>query len=144
MPDFRKITDTFYVAPQISVEDIASATNDGFSVLIMNRPDGETPDQPMLEDLVSSAETNGMSFFHIPIIAPPNLPEIDATLSAIQDNDGKKVLAFCRSGTRSATLWAYAMARSKSMPIDEIISKARNAGYDLAPHAPRLEAVAAM
>ena len=39
------------------------------------------------------------------------------------------VLAYCRSGTRSTTLWA--LSQAGALPADEIISSAARAGYDM-------------
>ena len=46
MTDFRKVTETFSVSPQIAVSDVARAKAEGFSMIINNRPDGEATDQP--------------------------------------------------------------------------------------------------
>ncbi len=40
------------------------------------------------------------------------------------------VLAYCRTGTRSATLWSLAMAGDK--PLPDILQAAKGAGYDMA------------
>jgi uncharacterized protein (TIGR01244 family) len=39
------------------------------------------------------------------------------------------VFAFCRSGTRSTTLWA--LSQAGTMDADEIIAEAADAGYDM-------------
>ncbi|MAK60708.1 MAG: TIGR01244 family phosphatase [Ponticaulis sp.] len=142
MSDFRQITENFFVAPQITAEDVKAAREVGFQALIMNRPDGETPDQPDTQELIDTANELGLSFYHIPIVAPPEAQDVEATVNALQELDGKKVLAFCRSGTRSATLWAYAMAWQNQMSVGDIIGYARDAGYDLSGHTPRLTAIA--
>ena len=46
MSDFRRVTDDFSTAPQISVADVAEAARLGFTTIINNRPDGEAPGQP--------------------------------------------------------------------------------------------------
>lgn len=144
MQNFRKITEHFFVAPQISVEDVAAAREAGFDVMIMNRPAGETPDQPDNQDIVDAIAAQNMVFLHIPIIAPPEIPDMNATLAALDEFEGKKILAFCRSGTRSATLWAYAMAKSNRMEVDDILKAVEAAGYDLTGHRPRLIAASSL
>src|SRR3546814_11362995 len=54
----------------------------------------------------------------------------------LYDSDGK-VLAFCRSGTRSTYLWALARSR-KGDDAGAIGRKAAEAGYDLTPIRPYL------
>ncbi len=144
MHNFRQITDHFYAAPQIEPDEIDLAAKEGFAAIIMNRPDGETPDQPATALIKDRADANGLPFIHIPITAPPQMSDVKATLEALKTYEGKKVLAFCRSGTRSTTLWAYAMAMDKSMSVDEILSAAMNGGYDLSPHRPALDALFAL
>lgn len=135
---FIKVTDDFYVAPQISVDDVSVAKNEGFELFIMNRPDGETSDQPALADVLAALEENGIDFKHIPLSGPPSMDKVDDTALALTSNAGKKTLAFCRSGTRSITLWALANAKLKSRSPDEILSLSTAAGYDLSGLRPAL------
>ncbi|MCM3011410.1 bifunctional protein tyrosine phosphatase family protein/NAD(P)/FAD-dependent oxidoreductase, partial [Bacillus subtilis] len=46
------------------------------------------------------------------------------------------VLAYCRSGTRSATLWALSQAGLR--PLDDLVATAGAAGYDLSALASRI------
>jgi len=46
------------------------------------------------------------------------------------------VLAFCRTGARSASLWALNQAGNLS--VSSILETTKNAGYDLAGLSPRL------
>ena len=50
-----------------------------------------------------------------------------------------KILAYCRSGTRSCTLWGLAEAFTGGLATDEILAKGAAAGYDLSGMAPTLE-----
>lgn len=142
MADFRMVTDTFSVAPQISLTDIEKAKSEGYSVLIMNRPDRETQDQPPLDAIRSASEQAGLAFHLIPITAPPSADDVRRTAEVLSGNEGQKVLAFCRSGTRSVTLWAYAVVSTGEMSIDDALIHARQAGYDLSPHRPTLQHIA--
>ena len=60
-----------------------------------------------------------------------------AAFAAALDELKGPVLAFCRTGTRSTTLWALAEARRLDPPA--ILATAAEAGYDLAALQPRLE-----
>jgi sulfide:quinone oxidoreductase len=53
---------------------------------------------------------------------------VEATRDALDESAGP-VLCYCRSGTRSTTLWA--LSQAGRLPADEIISAAANAGYDV-------------
>lgn len=134
--DIRKIDDTISVAPQITYTDVAEAARLGFKTLVANRPDQEEFGQPAMADLEAAALENGMTWVYMPV-ASGNVTDADVDRfgAMIQDSD-KPVLAFCRSGTRCTVLWALNAARST--PAEEVFTKARGAGYDIAGLAPRM------
>jgi uncharacterized protein (TIGR01244 family) len=68
-------------------------------------------------------------------------PQLDAMAAALAGAGGP-VLAFCRSGTRSANLWALAAAKSGRAP-HLLVTQAEAAGYDLSGIRPSLDALAA-
>lgn len=139
----RQVTETFSVAPQISVADVAGAAARGVKLIINNRPDGEMVGQPTSADIEAAAKSAGLAYAFIPVdrrgISEAHLDAFDKAVAEAGDGD---VLAYCRSGTRSITLRAYAAARA-GQPVDEIIAEAAEAGYDLAGHKPALEAIGA-
>ena len=105
MTDFRTVTDTFSVSPQISPADVAAAAAQGFTLIINNRPDGEAPGQPAGREIASAAGAAGVAYAHIPIVGRPSDDQVAAMHDAVDASPGK-VLAFCRSGTRSITAWS--------------------------------------
>jgi len=50
------------------------------------------------------------------------------------------VFGFCRTGTRTTTLWALANAGAQTP--ENLIARAKSAGYDLGALRPRLEGAA--
>ncbi|MEO9601464.1 TIGR01244 family sulfur transferase [Parasphingorhabdus sp.] len=129
---FRKITDKISVAPQITLEDVASAKADGVTLIINNRPDGEDPSAPQSADIEAAAGAAGIDFVAIPITHSGfSAPQVDAMIAALDGTEGK-TLAYCRSGTRSTLLWSLAQAKQGVAP-DEIARLAGNAGYDITP-----------
>jgi len=130
MPDFRKVTDDFSVAPQIGVEDIAAAADQGFVLVINNRPDGEAPDQPTSAQMAAAAQAAGVAYVHIPVRGGPNAEQVQAVEAAIAGADGP-VLAFCRSGTRSIVTWSLGQASTGARPRGELVQLGEEAGYDL-------------
>ena len=129
MSAFRTVTPTFSVAPQIAVEDLAHAKAEGFTRVINNRPDGESPGQPSSAVMAAAAEAAGLEYLWIPVVGGPTPDQADAQASAVA-GDGK-TLAFCRSGTRSITAWAMGQARSGAVSADELARLGEGAGYDL-------------
>lgn len=134
----KRLTDTLSVASQIDSSDIAMLATQGFRSVVNNRPDGEAGDQPDSESLASAARQAGLDYRHIPII-PGQLQnsQIVAFVEALERMPGP-ILAFCRTGTRSTTLWALGAVNQGTCGVDEVLKTAAQAGYDLAGVKPRL------
>jgi len=136
----RKLTDTISVDGQIGATDIRAAAAAGIRLIINNRPDGEEPGQPSAATLEAAAREAGLAYVCIPIQPGQFTPAmIDQTNAVLAGADGP-VLAFCRSGTRSTTLWAMARAAAGENPAD-LVSAAARAGYDLSGLASTLQAL---
>lgn len=122
--------------PQPSVDDIAELANRGYRSVIGNRPEGEAPDQPKWTDLKAAAAARGMEAVQIPEVASQiNDADVRAFAEAMERLP-KPIAAFCRTGTRSALLWA--LANDASLTVDERIAIAAREGYDLEPFRPLL------
>ncbi|MEQ8935882.1 MAG: TIGR01244 family sulfur transferase [Amphiplicatus sp.] len=138
---FRELAEGFFVAPQISPDDVRAAAAMGVTLVINNRPDGEEPGQPSGAEIEKAAEAAGLVYAAIPIRGSDiSDAHIDAFDTAVSSTAGA-ILAFCRSGTRSTLLRAFVRARAGD-PISEILESAAAAGYDLSPLAGRLAALA--
>ena len=79
--------------------------------LVNNRPDGEGgPDQPLSSSVEAAARAAGLHYVHIPVVSGAITPEqVQAMREALQAAP-QPVLAFCRSGARSAQLFALTQA----------------------------------
>jgi uncharacterized protein (TIGR01244 family) len=130
MPDIRRVTEIFAVAPQITPEQVPEVANLGYRLIINNRPDDEAPGQPTADEVREAAEAAGLDYVHIPVSAASGPTEVAAVREAVEGADGP-VLAFCRSGTRSITYWARGQAQSGARSRDELVRLGREAGYDL-------------
>lgn len=129
---FTQLDTHVFVAPQIDVEGIRQAAQQGITTIINNRPDEEQFGQPESKELETLAKLLGMTYRHIPVThAGFSALQIDEMVLALTQSEGP-VLAFCRSGTRSTLLWALARAKVGDAP-DELAAKAQAAGYDLTP-----------
>jgi len=129
MADIRPVTESFAVAPQIAVEDLDDIADRGFRLVINNRPDGESPDQPPSTGFVLAARQAGLDYLHIPVRGMPSADQAEAVYAALQGAQGP-TLAFCRSGTRSLAAWAMGEAAHGRSP-EELVRLGRSAGYDL-------------
>jgi uncharacterized protein (TIGR01244 family) len=131
MSEFRKVTDSFSVAPQIGLADLARAAEAGFTLVINNRPDGEVPDQPTSAEVEAAAKATGLDYAHIPVRGAPTPEQVAAERSVLAGAKGP-VLAFCRSGTRSIVTWSLGEAGAGARSRDELVRLGQAAGYDLA------------
>jgi len=102
------VSPTVSVGWQIAPEEVGTLATAGFKGIINNRPDGEEPGQPASAEIEEQARQHGLAYWHIPV-APGRITEenVKAMADALRAADGP-VLAFCRSGTRSAYLWNLA------------------------------------
>ena len=130
MSDFRTVTDDFSVSPQIAPADVATAAAQGFKLIINNRPDGEQPGQPTSAEVEAQAKAHGLAYVHIPFAGRPSPEQAKAVRDAAAGAGGK-VLAFCRSGTRSITAWSMGQAAAGDRPADKLVELGAGAGYDL-------------
>lgn len=124
-----EVTDTFTVSPQLQPGDMSELANAGFRTVICNRPDGEEPGQPAAAAMREAAEGAGMAFHHIPVSGGAFPSEALIAFRQVREEADGKVIAFCRTGTRSITL--DALANIENLSANERIERAKRAGYDL-------------
>lgn len=135
----KRLDERVSVAGQILPHDVAALAADGVTMIVNNRPDGEEADQPEAIEIEAAAREAGIAYRHVPVGASGlSANQVQSMAEALDATEGK-VVAFCRSGTRSTYLWALARARAGE-DAGQIIRQAAAAGYDLSPIAPYLEA----
>ena len=118
------------VSPQILPEDIAAIAAAGFRSVMCNRPDGEAADQPAFAEIEAAARAAGLEAAYLPVVSG-QVKDADAeAFATVFATLPKPVFAYCRSGTRSATLWSLAEA-AQGRPLPEIMAATKAAGYDM-------------
>ena len=132
MSEFRSLSASVLASPQITAGDIAEARDLGVTLVVNNRPEGEAADQVPGDQIAAAARTAGLDYRAIPIDHSGfSMTQVEAMVDALESARGK-VLAYCRSGTRSTLLWALAAARKGADP-EAIAQAAAAAGYDVSP-----------
>ncbi|WP_417811984.1 TIGR01244 family sulfur transferase [Thalassospira alkalitolerans] len=126
----RKISEALSVSPQITIADVAEIKRLGFRSVICNRPDGEGADQPSFDEIKAEAEAAGLATRYIPIVAGKVRDEDAADFGRALDELPKPVFGYCRTGTRSATLWS--LSQALILDTSEILRATKSAGYDMA------------
>lgn len=102
------------------------------TLVVNNRPEEESADQTPGPDIEAAATAAGMDYIAIPVTHAGFAEwQVKAMADALDKADGK-VLAYCRSGTRSTLLWALARASEGDHPA-VLAEQAADAGYDLSP-----------
>ena len=123
------LSETLSVTGQISPTDLQSIAAAGFKSIVCNRPDGESPGQFSSQDIATAARQASLILEYLPVapgqVGPQDGREFGELLSRLPS----PVLAYCRSGMRSATLWALSQAGSRPWP--ELVQRAAQAGFDL-------------
>jgi len=106
---FSTVAPDVCVAPQLTPEAMAEAARAGFRSVVNNRPDFEGgPDQPTNAAIEAAARAAGLEYRYLPVHSAYQSPEEIAAFAQLLDELPRPMLAFCRSGTRSAKLFRAA------------------------------------
>jgi len=132
----KRLSNRLSVTPQIDPADMRELAAAGFRSVISNRPDGEEPDQPDWATIERAARDAGMEARHIPVTPDAITDDHASRFAAALEELPGPIVAFCRTGKRSATLWA--LSEAGRLSADAIVRTAGDAGYDLSPLRQRL------
>lgn len=123
-----KLTETIAVSGQIQPGHIAAIAEAGYRVLVNNRPDGEEAGQPSSAEIAAAAAAAGLEYHFLPVTAA-DFPGPDAArMAALLGDVERKLLAFCRTGTRCANLWVVTRPQDE---LDRAAQVAGGQGFDL-------------
>ena len=128
----RQLDERVSVSGQVAPHEVAGLAEQGVTMLVNNRPDGEEEGQPFASEIEEAAAQAGIGYRFVPIIRGIGPADVDAMQQAMRENGDGKLLAFCRSGTRSA--FAVALAkREEGASADEVSNCLVSAGFDPGP-----------
>ena len=128
----RQLDGRTLVSGQVAPGEVAGLASQGVTMLVNNRPDGEEPGQPLAADIEAAAEAAGIAYRFVPIIRGIGPADVEAMQEALREAGDGKLLAFCRSGTRSALACALAH-REEGASADEVSQRLTEAGFDPGP-----------
>ena len=127
----KRISDRLYVSAQPDLADFPKLAAAGFTRVISNRPGGEAPDQPSPDAERRAAEAAGLTFDFTPVTtATITEADVRAFQAALAATDGR-VFAHCRSGIRSANLFAIGEALDGRVTPDDLTALSANWGINL-------------
>ncbi len=139
MPGLERLTPFLSVSPQIEAGDIGVLAAQGYRAIICNRPDGEDGNQPPSDRIRAACALHGLEFVYMPVISGGMNDDDVTAFAAATARLTCPVLAYCRTGTRSTTLWA--LSEAAHLAPTSILGVAAEAGYDLSALEPRLLAL---
>jgi uncharacterized protein (TIGR01244 family) len=128
----HQLDDRVMVSGQLAPHEVAGLAEQGVTMLVNNRPDGEEAGQPLAGDIEAAAEAAGIAYRFVPIMRGIGPADVESMQEALRDAGDGKLLAFCRSGTRSALAVAIAL-REEGASSDEVQRRLTEAGFDPGP-----------
>ena len=106
----RQLAADVCVAGQLSPESMAEAARAGFRSVVNNRPDFEHgSDQPTHAAIAAAASAAGLEYRFLPVAGGYQTPEQIEAFAELLRELPRPLLAFCRSGNRSANLYHQAI-----------------------------------
>ncbi|MAY58154.1 MULTISPECIES: bifunctional protein tyrosine phosphatase family protein/NAD(P)/FAD-dependent oxidoreductase [Pseudoalteromonas] len=126
---FKRVTPELSVSAQIRLNDLQHIKEQGFKSIVCNRPDGEGADQISFAAIEKQANNLGLNCHYLPVVSSKVTDDDIKNFENIVRDLPKPILAYCRTGTRSITLWA--MSAPKTYSHEEILNLSQKAGYDL-------------
>jgi len=129
MKNIKKISETLSLCDQLTLEDVNTLVDMGFRSVICNRPDSEEINQPTFGQIQTALEAANIDAYFLPVkpggVSDEHVKSFESALEELPT----PILAYCRTGMRSATLWALSQADKQS--AKDILSTATAAGFDL-------------
>lgn len=117
------------VSEQIVPEQLSELKAAGFRAIICNRPDGEGNDQPLFGEIERAAQAAGIDAHYLPAEPGKVTDEQGVAFGQLLAALPQPVLAYCRTGMRSTTMWA--LSQSGQQPLPQIVEAAKKAGFDM-------------
>lgn len=102
----KQLTPTLSVSDQVMGHDLLVLSEAGFRSVICNRPDSESADQASFAEIEAAAKAAGIEVAYLPIVAGTFSDASVLAFGTLIDTLPKPILAYCRTGNRSATLWS--------------------------------------
>jgi sulfide:quinone oxidoreductase len=118
-----------FVGRSPTLEELAILVRAGFRSIINNRPDGETGSPMTSAETAAAAAKQGLAYRHIPVEGRNPLERDVRAFAQALATLPRPIYACCRSGGRSAALWA--LASVTELTTGELIRICREAGFDL-------------
>lgn len=104
--DLKELTPDLCVSPQITPEEVKDLADQGFRSIVCHRPDGEADGQPSFQDIEAAADQLGLACRYQPIEPGGVTGAAADTFAGLLETLPMPVIAYCRTGNRSSSLWS--------------------------------------
>ncbi len=127
--DIRQLAPGLAVSEQLQPNQVTELKHAGFRAIICNRPDGEGADQPLFAEIARAARQLGIEAHYLPAESGKVSDAQGEAFGQLLAELPKPILAYCRTGMRSTTMWALSQASQR--PLPQIVEAAKKAGFDM-------------
>jgi sulfide:quinone oxidoreductase len=100
----KRLADNYVVSAQITVDDVDAIAEQGFQLLICNRPDGEAEGQTPYAEIEKRAKELGLEVANIPFVGGQLQENQVAEFAELMARD-LNTFAYCRTGNRCSVIW---------------------------------------
>ena len=130
MFEITPITPEFAIGPQPAADDFSVIREAGYTAVLNVRPDDETGEYLVSANARLLAEDQGLTYAHSPsdnhaLFETDIIDQFERTLTELP----KPIFAHCKSGTRTAILWALVASRQRE--VKDVIADLREAGQEI-------------
>ncbi len=123
------LSEHMWVGPAPKPGTLQRLSNGGFRSIINNQPDTDDGLLMSSSEVAAEAEAIGLSYLHIPIEGRNPLEKDVRSFSEALATMPRPIFAYCRTGGRSASLWA--MASVGDIDTETLIAQCRRIGFDI-------------
>ena len=128
----KQVTDKLWISGQPTDADLVAASAAGVRRIINNRPENEETAQTGMAEATERAGRLGMDLAHIPVVPGKiTLAAVRSFQAALVGATGP-VLAHCKSGTRSLSLWVIGEVLDGRLDLADIDGFGERLGINLA------------
>ena len=125
----KQVNDNFFIADQLGLADLGPIAAKGIRTLICNRPDSEMAGLPVFAEFSQRAAELHLTIHYLPVVhATINSHDV-RNFTALLQAGPAPVLAWCRSGQRSLTLWSLSRIQQGDDSA-AVLSQAATVGFD--------------
>ncbi|MEQ1648852.1 MAG: sulfur transferase domain-containing protein [Hyphomicrobiaceae bacterium] len=136
------LSDVIAVGEVPTADEITILAKAGFRAILLTQPENEVARLLSKTEVAAKAADAGLAFAYVPIVSRrPPASDVDAFVAALAKLP-RPIYACCYSGARTAAAWA--LAASRDLAPDAVMSACTAAGYDVSFLAPELAARAAV